>query len=199
MTSDVHHLRASEREVLRAFEVCSVLVANTFAGYVTVVAGTSGFTLCADTFTSPGTSGCVSGSSFEFGAFQLAVVAAMTASLLCLGAYLLRELRWCLIAALALSAAFVVVPAAYAAPSVFKDSGSVQLPRFGRQGSQHHGADVLRFDGSAPSAGCREPIARYNSSDAAGLGRVRHRGRSRRAQCVGGCAGAAGVWRLLAM
>jgi hypothetical protein len=117
--------------MLRAFVVCSVLVANGLAGYLAVLAGTGGYELCFDSFTSSGASGCLYASDFEFGAFQLVVAAAMTASLLCLGAYLLRRLRWCLIATLALSATFVGAPAVLAAPSVFNDSGSVQLPMFG--------------------------------------------------------------------
>jgi hypothetical protein len=67
----------------------------------------------------------------DWGPTQVAVFALMALSLLSLGAYLLRGSRRWLLATLVIAAGFVAVPAAAAAPAVFNDSGSVQLPLFG--------------------------------------------------------------------
>ena len=57
--------------------------------------------------------------------------ALMAVSLLCIGAYLVHGHGGGWSRTLAMATGFVVVPATTAAPSVFSDSGSVQLPLFG--------------------------------------------------------------------
>jgi hypothetical protein len=119
--------------MLRAAIVCSVIAANVLAGYLAVASGTDMYTICADDFSGGTSSGCstVSG-GFDLGLFQVAVFTAMTTSVLCLVGYVVRGLRLCLAVAVALAAAFIAVPAASATPSVFNDSGRMQLPVFGR-------------------------------------------------------------------
>jgi hypothetical protein len=116
----------------RAVLMSSVLAANLLAGYLAVASGSDLGTVCADSFSGDSSSGCLTVSgSFDLGPLQVAVFAAMATSLLCLAGYLIRGLRLCLTVAIVLAAAFVAVPVASVAPSVFNDSGRIQLPIFG--------------------------------------------------------------------
>ena len=110
----------------------SVIAANVLIGYLAVLAGTTDGSICYDSFSAAGASGCVAtASSMDWGLTQLVVFALMALSLAFLSLYLLRGSRRWLFATLVLAVGFVVVPGAAAAPAVFNDSGSVQLHLLG--------------------------------------------------------------------
>lgn len=113
----------------RVVLVGSVLAANVLVGYLAVLAGTGSISICYDSFSAAGDSGCIETARYmDWGPTQVVAFALMALSLLFLGAYLVRGSRRWLVATLVLAAGFVVVPAAAAVPAVFNDSGSVQLP-----------------------------------------------------------------------
>jgi hypothetical protein len=116
----------------RVVLVGSVVAANLLAGYVAVSAGTMAGSICYASSSVTGASGCFeTGSYIDWGLTQAVVFALMALSLLFLGAYLVRGSRRWLVATLVLATGFIAVPAAAAAPAVFNDSGSMQLPWFG--------------------------------------------------------------------
>ena len=116
----------------RVVLIGSVIAANVLIGYLAVLAGSSYGSICYDSFPAVAASGCYETARYmDWGLTQVVVFELMALSLVCLGAYLVRGSRRWLVATLVLAAGFVVVPGAAAAPAVFNDSGSVQLPLFG--------------------------------------------------------------------
>jgi hypothetical protein len=116
----------------RVVLIGSVIAANVLVGYLAVLAGSNWMSICYASISAAGASGCHETARYmDWGLAQVLVFALMALSLLFLGAYLVRGSRRWLVGTLVLAAGFVVVPAAAAAPAVFNDSGSVQLPMFG--------------------------------------------------------------------
>jgi hypothetical protein len=116
----------------RVVLIGSVIAANVLVGYLAVLAGTMESSICYASVSAADASGChETGSYIDWGMTQVGAFALMALSLLFLGGYLVRGSRRWLVATLVLAAGFVGVPAAAAAPAVFNDSGSVQLPLFG--------------------------------------------------------------------
>jgi hypothetical protein len=116
----------------RVVLIGSVIAANVLIGYLALLAGTSYGSTCYNSFSAAGAIGCYKTARYmDWGLTQVVVFALIALSLLFLGAYLVRGSRRWLVATLVLAAGFVVVPGAAAAPAVFNDSGSVQLPLFG--------------------------------------------------------------------
>ena len=75
----------------RVVLIGSVTVANILVGYLAVLAGTSIRSVCFDSFSSAGASGCYEADRYmDWGPTQVAVFALMALSLLFLGAYLAR-------------------------------------------------------------------------------------------------------------
>ncbi len=107
-----------------------VLLADMLIGFLTINAGIGSHLVCFNALEPGTTSGCEEiGTYMDWGVIQAAGFALIATSLLCLGLYLVRGTRRWLAVTLALTASFVAVPAAVAAPAVFDDTGPVQVLR----------------------------------------------------------------------
>lgn len=92
------------------------------------------YSICYDSIEPVPGSGCRDvGTYMDWGLVQAIGFGLIAISLVCLGLYLFRGARRWLTLTLVLATSFVAVPSAAAAPSIFDDTGPVQvLPLFDR-------------------------------------------------------------------